>query len=340
MFPHPDPLPEGEGNQGKFMYIHTPTLTDFILHEEHEHPRATGSFTYLLLQLASAAKIVNSHVRRSGLADIMGAIGRKNAFGDEVQKLDIFSNDVFVSTLTESGQVHTIVSEELDKPHEISGNHRGEYIVYIDPLDGSSNIDVNSPIGTTFGIYHKDKGLLQKGKEQVAAGYILYGSSTLFVYTSGHGVNGFTLDPAIGSFLLSHEDMQIPKKGTIYSMNEAYFELFFEPEKDYVSFIKKEKGYTSRYCGAMASDIHRILLKGGIFLYPANKKSPEGKLRLMIEINPMSFIMEEAGGMSIGENGKNPLDIMPLTKNDRSPFITGSRENIQEFLRILDLRPE
>ncbi len=313
---------------------YVPTLTDFILQEEAKAKNATGNFTILLTQIENAVKIIASHVRASGLVDILGKTGEENAFHEEVQKLDIFSNQVLVTTLRESRQVHAIVSEEIPKPHFVEKSHAGEYIVFFDPLDGSSNIDVNCPIGTIFSIYHKSDNLLQKGEKQVAAGYAIYGSSTMLVYTFGNGVNGFTLDPAIGSFLLSHPDIKIPTKGNIYSINEAYASFYDDSINNYLLSLKSQQAYKARYVGSLIADVHRTLLKGGIFLYPKDAKQPNGKLRLMIEVNPMSIIIKQAGGVSISNN-MDPLTIVPKTIEDRAPVVLGSPENVAEYQKFI-----
>ncbi len=313
------------------MLNYVPTLTDYILREERNAKHASGSFTILLTQLENAAKIIGSHIKATGLVDILGKTGRKNVYEEEIQKLDDFSNSLLIETLTASGQVYAIISEEEKKPIMVQKSHAGNYIVYLDPLDGSSNIDTNSPIGTIFSIYHKNSDLLQKGTKQLAAGYIIYGSSIMFVYTFGNGVNGFTLDPSIGSFLLSHPSMKIPQKGTIYSINEAYEHLYDEPIQKYLTHLKNQRTYKARYVGSLIADIHRTLLKGGIFLYPTDKKHPDGKLRLMIEVNPIAFILQQAGGKSYSSDS-DPLLIQPKTIHQRVPAFFGSPTNIQELI--------
>lgn len=316
------------------MFKKVTSLNEFILSEEKRFKNATGTFTLLLTDIENAVKIIASHVKKTGLVDLMGATGKKNVFAEEVQKLDKFANDVLVETLTSTGHVSAIVTEELDKPLLLKNND-GEYMVYMDPLDGSSNIDVNLNVGTIFSIYHKDENLLQPGKKQVAAGYIVYGPSVMFVYTCGAGVNGFTLDPAIGSFLLSHENIKTPENGKTYAINESYYNRYPDYIKKYLDFIKTEdktsgKPYSLRYASAMIADVHRVLLKGGIFLYPENSKSPEGKLRLMYEINPMSFIILQAGGAA-SSRGKNPLEIIPTSVDERAPIALGSKNLVNEY---------
>lgn len=317
------------------MHKGVPTLTDFILADQRTHPHATGNFTMLLMQIENAAKIIASHVKASGLVDIIGKTGTKNAFGEEVQKLDEYSNNLLVEMLTKSGSVYALVSEELEKEVYSPKETSGEYIVYFDPLDGSSNIDTNCPIGTIFSIYHKAEGLLQPGKNQIAAGYVMYGSSVMFVYTCGHGVNGFTLDPAIGSFLLSHPAMAIPKSGEIYSINEAYYDRLDPEVQKYLDAQKKKDKIRSRFVGSLIADAHRTFVKGGIFLYPTDKKQPEGKLRLMLEVNPFAYLTEQAGGKVVSHGTINPLEITPKHIHQKSALVMGSTENIEEYLEFV-----
>lgn len=305
------------------------TLTDHLL---AERKKTKNDLTIVLHQIENASKIIASHVKASGLVDILGKAGRKNSFGEEVQKLDDFANITLINTLISGGQVHAIVSEENEKPVYSSKANDGDYIVFFDPLDGSSNIDTNCPIGTIFSIYHKDGGILQQGTKQLAAGYIIYGSSVMFVYSIGHGVNGFTFDPAIGSYLLSHPQMTIPADGAIYSLNEGNEKLFDKKLQEYVGSLKANKNISLRYVGSMVADTHRTLIKGGIFLYPADKKRPDGKLRLTIEVNPMAFLVEHAGGKTLGKENKNPLTIIPGHIHDRSPMITGSKKMVAQYL--------
>jgi len=313
------------------MYKYVPTFTDYIIQEQKKSTHASGSFTNLMAQLENTAKIIASHVKASGLVDILGKTGATNTFGEEVQKLDEFSNKLLVDTLTTSGEVYAVVSEEMEHPVFSSKEHAGNYIVYFDPLDGSSNIDTNCPIGTIFAIYKKNgDNLLQKGKEQVAAGYIIYGSSVMMVYSFGNGVHGFTLDPAIGSFLLSHPNMKIPKSGKIYSINEAYYNRLDTHTQKYLDHLKTKEGMRARFVGSLVADMHRTFIKGGIFLYPADTKQPEGKLRLMIEVNPFAFLAEQAGGKAISKKG-SPLDIIPKSIHDKAPIVMGSVENVEEY---------
>ncbi len=309
------------------------TLTDFILQEGRRHKEATGRFTLLMNYIQEAGKIIASHIKKAGLTDILGKSGRTNISGDEVQKLDEFSNQLIINTLLESGLVHALASEELEEP--IYSKAGGEYTVFFDPLDGSSNIDININVGTIFSIYHKSSNVLQEGKKQVAAGYIIYGSSVMLVYTTGQGVHMFTLDPSMGSFLLSHRDIKIPDSGNIYSINEAYAKLYSKGLNDYLRSLKEgEKKYKLRYIGAMVADIHRTLLKGGIFIYPEDKKHPNGKLRLMYEVNPMSMLIEQAGGLSRSRKS-NPMLIVPKEIHQRVPVALGSTEEVKNYLKFI-----
>lgn len=314
------------------MYKKVTTLTEFVLEEQRKFPKAKGNFTLLMTQIENAAKIIASHVRRSGLVDIIGSAGTTNIQQEDVQKLDVFSNQLLIDTLTASGEVCLLASEEMEESIRITKN-AGEYAVFFDPLDGSSNIDVNVNIGTIFSVYHKADNELQPGQKQVAAGYIVYGPSVMFVYSSGTGVNGFTLDPSIGSFLLSHPDIKIPEKGKYYSINEGYFDLFDSKLQNYLKAIKKgEKPYNSRYIGSMVADVHRTLLKGGIFLNPANKNKPNGKLRLMYEVNPLSYIVEQAGGTAYSRDS-SPLEIIPEELHQRVPVVLGGKRDVEEYIK-------
>ena len=316
------------------MFTNVTTLTEFILNEERQFKNATGSFTLLMTHIENAAKIIASHIKKTGLVDIMGYTGEKNASNEHVKKLDQYSNDLLVDTLTDCGQVHAVASEELIEA-VYSKKNPGEYVVFFDPLDGSSNIDVNVNIGTIFSIYRKSDSLLQQGRKQVAAGYILYGPSVMFVYSCGNGVNGFTLDPSIGSFLLSNPNIQIPESKSVYSINEGNAELFDDQTKQYLETIKKgEKPYKLRYIGSMVADVHRTLMQGGIFLYPSDKKNKDGKLRLMYEVNPMSFLIEQACGMAVTRN-ESPLDIQPKNIHERVPIVLGSKKEVAQYTQII-----
>jgi fructose-1,6-bisphosphatase I len=310
-------------------------LSRFILEEQRRHPEATGDFSLILEQIALAAKIISKDVSKAGIANILGESDSLNVFGERQQKLDLFAHNTLIYSLDHIGKLAGMVSEESDKIIEIPTKHvKGKYLAVFDPLDGSSNIDVNISIGTIFGIYKKinenidgctENDFLQSGEHLVCAGYVIYGASTMLVYSTGNGVNGFTLDPSLGEFILSHENMKIPYYGSIYSVNEAYYDKWDEKIKKYIDYLKnfKEREYKSRYIGSLVSDFHRNLLKGGIFLYPADKKNPSGKLRLLYEANPLSFIIEQAGGKSI--DGK--IDILrkkPQSMHERTPLFIGS----------------
>lgn len=283
----------------------------------------------MLRDIALASKVVNREVNKAGLIDIMGALGSMNLAGDEQQKLDMLANIRFTRALMKGGEVCALISEESESFVDL--NNQGKYVVAIDPLDGSSNIDVNVSIGTIFSIYRRKSGagtpissndILQKGSDQVAAGYILYGSSTMLVYTTGHGVHGFTYEPGLGEYFLSHPDMKIPPMGRIYSINEGASNGFSSSIKAYLEYCKDEN-YTARYIGSLVADFHRNLLKGGIYIYPATRKDPEGKLRLTYECNALAFLAEEAGGSAT--NGQQRImDIQPLSLHQRTAFYVGS----------------
>jgi len=305
------------------------TLTDYLL---NERGKTKHDVTILLHQIENVSKIIASHVKASGLIDILGKTGKTNTFGEEVQKLDDFANKLLINTLLTGGQVHAVVSEENEKPVFATKANDGDYIVFFDPLDGSSNIDVTCPIGTIFGIYHKSGDILQPGKDQIAAGYIIYGSSVMFVYTAGNGVNGFTLDPAVGNFFLSHSKITMPQDGEIYSINEAYEHTFDKELRAYLQHLKKKPHTASRYVGSMVADMHRTFIKGGIFLNPGNTSRPKGKLRLTIEVNPFAYLTEQAGGKAVGLANKNPLLTVPEHIHDRTPAIIGSKKMVDEYL--------
>ncbi|GAB3224592.1 class 1 fructose-bisphosphatase [Hymenobacter seoulensis] len=317
------------------------TLDRFIMRKQEDFPYATGELSQLLRDIALAAKIVNREINRSGLIDIAGAYGNRNVQGEDQQKLDVIANIRFIRALRNGGEVCTIISEE-DEEMIQTGNTQGKYVVAIDPLDGSSNIDVNVSIGTIFSIYRRvsptgsegnSQDCLQTGTHQVAAGYVIYGSSTMMVYTTGNGVNGFTYEPSLGEFFLSHPNIHTPKSGTIYSINEGVSESFSEGMKGFVAYCK-EQNYSARYIGSLVADFHRNLLKGGIYMYPTSKKAPNGKLRLMYECNPLAFIVEQAGGKS--SNGRRrTLELEPHDLHERCPLFIGSPEmvdKVEEFL--------
>ena len=311
------------------------TLEDYIIKKQSDFPFATGELTGLLSAIVLAAKVVNREVNKAGIADITGAYGAENVQGEQQQKLDVFANDVFIQTLKKRNIICGLASEEEDNFISINSqdeNNQNKYVVLIDPLDGSSNIDVNVSVGTIFSIYRRVTPVgtpvtiddfLQKGSEQVAAGYIVYGTSTMLVYTIGNGVNGFTLNPAIGTFYLSHPKMQFPEDGNIYSVNEGNYVHFPQGIKDYIKYCQAEEDnrpYTSRYIGSLVSDFHRNMIKGGIYMYPETSKNPNGKLRLLYECNPIAFIAEQANG--VASDGKQRImDIDPKELHQRVPFI-------------------
>ena len=318
-------------------------LSRFILEEQRRHSEATGDFSLILEQIALAAKIISKDVSKAGIANIIGEADSLNVFGERQQKLDLFAHNTFIYALDHIGKLAGMVSEESDKIIKIPTKHvEGKYLAVFDPLDGSSNIDVNISIGTIFGVYKKlnehvdgcsEKDFLQCGEHLVCAGYVIYGASTMLVYSTGNGVNGFTLDPSLGEFILSHNNMKIPYSGSIYSVNEAYYDKWDDRIKKYIDYLKKfkEREYKSRYIGSLVSDFHRNLLKGGIFLYPADKKNPDGKLRLLYEANPLSFVIEQAGGKAI--DGKNDiLRKIPQSPHQRTPLFIGSPYEV-ELLR-------
>lgn len=326
------------------------TLGDFIIENQEEFKYSSGELSRLINSIRLAAKVVNHEVNKAGLVDILGAAGETNVQGESQQKLDVYANEAFIKTLTNREIVCGIASEEEDHFITIKGrnqNNDNKYVVLIDPLDGSSNIDVNVSVGTIFSIYRRVtpsgtpvtlEDFLQPGNKQVAAGYIIYGTSTMIVYTTGHGVNGFTLNPAIGTYYHSHPNMQFPEDGTIYSVNEGNYVHFPQGVKDYIKYCQREEGdrpYTSRYIGSLVSDFHRNMIKGGIYIYPNTAKNPDGKLRLLYECNPMAFIAEQAGGLA--SNGfTRILDIQPTALHQRVPFICGSRNMVlkaEEFMQ-------
>ncbi|HMR15558.1 MAG TPA: class 1 fructose-bisphosphatase [Mariniflexile sp.] len=326
------------------------TLGEFIIDNQTAFKYSSGELSSLLNSIRLAAKIVNHEVNKAGLVDIIGAAGDTNIQGEDQQKLDVYANEKFIQTLTKRNIVCGIASEEEDDFITINSNdesHGNKYVVLIDPLDGSSNIDVNVSVGTIFSIYRrvtpvgtpvKLEDFLQKGSKQVAAGYIVYGTSTMLVYTTGAGVNGFTLNPAIGSFYLSHPDIRFPDDGTIYSVNEGNYLQFPQGIKNYIKYCQKEEGdrpYTSRYIGSLVSDFHRNMIKGGIYIYPQSSKNPNGKLRLLYECNPMAFLAEQAAGKA-SDGFTRIMDIQPTELHQRVAFICGSKnmvEKAEEFMR-------
>jgi fructose-1,6-bisphosphatase I len=327
------------------------TLTQFIVERQAEYPHAKGALTRLLNDIATAAKIVNREINAAGLVDILGYEGTENIQGEAQKKLDVYANERFIEALKAGGECCAIASEENEKLVSFQNEFSdlGKYVVAIDPLDGSSNIEANVSMGTIFSIYRRKselgggriEDLLQPGVNLVAAGYVIYGSSTMMVFTTGKGVNGFTLDPSVGIFCLSHPEMRFPEQSHIYSLNEGYHIYFPEGVKRYVKYCQEEdpdtfRPYSSRYIGTMVADFHRNLIKGGIFIYPGTTTQPKGKLRLLYECNPMAYIAEQAGGKA-SDGFKRILEIEPQNLHQRSPLFIGPKamvEKIEEFMRL------
>ena len=325
------------------------TLGEYIIDNQKDFQYSSGELSRLLSSIKLASKVVNHEVNKAGLVDILGNAGETNIQGENQQKLDVYANDVFMKTLVNREIVCGIASEEEDNFVVIEGknkSHDNKYIVLIDPLDGSSNIDVNVSVGTIFSIYRRvtpigtpvtDEDFLQPGNLQVAAGYVVYGTSTMLVYTTGHGVNGFTLNPAMGTYYLSHPNMCFPDDGTIYSINEGYYVHFPQGVKDYLKYCQEEEGnrpYSARYIGSLVSDFHRNMIKGGIYMYPTSSKSPQGKLRLLYECNPIAFLAEQSGGKAT-DGYRRILEIKPKELHQRVPIFVGSKlmvDKVEEFM--------
>lgn len=327
------------------------TLGEFIIEKQHDFPEASGELSLLLSAIQLASKVVNREINKAGLADIIGATGTENIQGEAQQKMDLYANDKFKAALEARGEVCGIASEEEDEFISFDSERgcNGKYVVLMDPLDGSSNIDVNVSVGTIFSIYKRISPVgtpvtladfLQPGDQQVAAGYVIYGSSTMLVYSTGNGVHGFTCDPSLGVFYLSHENMQMPESGNIYSINEGNYLKFPQGVKKYLKYCQEiddatQRPYTSRYIGSLVSDFHRNLLKGGIYIYPSTATAPEGKLRLLYECNPIAFLMEQAGGKAVDGN-QRILDIVPTELHQRVPFFCGSTNMINDVQAMMD----
>jgi len=321
------------------------TLIEFINDKQGDFPYASGEFSRLLNDLGIAAKIVNREINKAGLADIMGYHGDKNVQGEDQKKLDVYANNEFIKALKHGGMVCAVASEEneylVTYDNELCNN--GKYIIAMDPLDGSSNIEVNVSIGTIFAIYRRKtkpggpgtmEDALQPGTEMAAAGYVIYGSSTMLVYTTGKGVNGFTYDPSVGLFLLSHPEMTIPEHGNIYSVNEANYIYFPEGVKEYIRYCQEDdpdtlRPYTTRYIGSLVSDFHRNLIRGGIYMYPGTKKRKDGKLRLLYECNPIAMLAEQAGGKA-SDGFRRIMEIEPESLHQRTPFFVGSKSMVEK----------
>jgi fructose-1,6-bisphosphatase I len=325
------------------------TIQQHILQEQKRFPGASGEFSWLLSAITLATKMIQAHVRRAGLSDILGAAGEVNVQGEMQQKLDVYANEALMHCLSTRASVGVIASEENEQPRILGHcSPDANYAVVFDPLDGSSNIDVNVSVGTTFSVLRRpeeatcsdpQRWVLQKGSCQIAAGYVVYGSSTIFVYSVGNGVHGFTLDPAIGAYVLSHENIRMPRQGKYYSVNEAYRDTFPPQYGQYIDRLRSGRlgqghKYASRYIGSMVADFHRTLLKGGVFLYPPTADHPEGKLRLLYEANPIAFIAEQAGGIAT-DGCRRVLDIQPDSIHQRTPLVVGSEREMEEFGRAI-----
>lgn len=322
------------------------TLDEFIIRRQNDFEYSTGELTALLRDIGVAAKIINREVNKAGLVNILGMDGAQNTSGDVVQKLDIYANQKLIECLQNSGECAGIASEELEEFVELPRlPHKApHYVVVFDPLDGSSNIDVNVSVGTIFGIYRRisdasgavtQEDFLQKGNNLVASGYVLYGTSTLLVYTTGNGVNGFTLDPTIGEFCLSHRDIKMPKSGLFYSVNQGYYLKFDVEMRRYIDHCS-DMNYGLRYIGSMVSDIHRILFQGGIFLYPNTRKYPRGKLRLLYECAPLAFVVEQAGGRAISLGRNRIMEIQPKSMHKNITIAIGSYDTVTEMEQFLE----
>jgi fructose-1,6-bisphosphatase I len=324
------------------------TIQHHILQQQRRNaPHATGAFSWLLSAITLATKMTQAKVARAGLLDVLGSAGVANVQGEEQQKLDVYANNALIQCLGVRENVAIIASEENEEPTTFDGRSGpGKYIVLFDPLDGSSNIDVNVSVGTIFSIFALPEGerggdatraVLQRGTQQLAAGYVVYGSSTIMVYTTGHGVHGFTLDPAVGEYVLSHENIRMPEAGTNYSSNDAYWDTFPAAYRDYIMHLRSGdtgRKYALRYIGSLVADFHRTLLRGGVFLYPPTQSHPQGKLRLMYEANPVAFIAEQAGGVAV-DGQRRIVEIEPTSIHQRTPLVVGSRAEMELFQRFL-----
>lgn len=320
------------------------TFQQHIFLEQKKYaPRATGEFSFLLSGITLATKMIQTRIRHAGLTDILGTYGAANVHGEEQQKLDIYANHALLNCLGQRGCAAYLVSEENDDPVTLQPDIAPEvhYAIIFDPLDGSSNIDVNVSVGTIFSIVRVEKGaeasevskvVAQPGVRQVAAGYVLYGTSTVLVYTTGYGVHMFTLEPNVGAFILTKEHLKMPEKGMYYSVNEAYADHFPEPYPQYIQELRKQN-YSSRYIGSLVADFHRTLLRGGVFFYPPTKKSPTGKLRLLYEANPMAFLAEQAGGQA-SDGTTRIMDIVPNGLHHRVPLIVGGKTEMELYTKL------
>ena len=332
------------------MYNLSMTLTRFIMEQQAQHPGATGEFSILLTQIATAAKIVANEIRRAGLVNILGLTGETNVQGEAVRKLDEFANQTFLDVMEYSKLVCEIISEEIEGVTRLSHSCKGrKYTLLVDPLDGSSNIDINGTVGTIFSIHRRRdemldetplKDLLRQGSEQVAAGYVMYGPSTMLVFTSGDGVHGFTLDPGVGEFMLSHENLHMPKRGKVFAINVGSRSLWIDSTRQLIDYlcdtdVASGRPYSLRYVGSLVADFHRILLEGGIYIYPGDHKKPDGKLRLLYECAPLAMVAERAGG-SASNGSQRIMNIQPGELHQRSPLFIGSAEDValaEQFMR-------
>jgi fructose-1,6-bisphosphatase I len=330
------------------------TLGEYIIENQRDFQYTTGELSRLLSSIKLASKVVNHEVNKAGLVDILGSAGGTNIQGENQQKLDVYANEVFMQTLTNREIICGVASEEEDDFVIIEGknkSHDNKYIVLIDPLDGSSNIDVNVSVGTIFSIYRRitpigtpvtKEDFIQPGNLQVAAGYVVYGTSTMLVYSTGHGVNGFTLNPAIGTFYLSHPNMKFPEDGSIYSINEGYYVHFPQGVKDYLKYCQEEeenRPYSARYIGSLVSDFHRNMIKGGIYIYPTSSKAPQGKLRLLYECNPIAFLAEQSGGWA-SDGYRRILEIKPTELHQRVPIFVGSKNMVKKAEEFMANHPD
>ena len=326
------------------------TLNEFVMERQSDFPYASGDLTRLLTDIGIAGKIINHKVNKAGLQDILGAAANINVQGETQMKMDVFSDETLLNAMRWGGQVAGAGSEENEKYFAFDQEHckKAKYVILFDPLDGSSNIDVNVSIGTIFSIFRRKSSIgdlanvndfLQKGDEQVAAGYIIYGSSTMLVYTTGHGVNGFTLQPSIGEFFLSHPKMQIPEDGAIYSMNEGNLNSCEKGVQEYIAWCKESekktnRPYSARYIGSLVADFHRNLIKGGIYIYPGTTKNKSGKLRMQYECNPLAFICEQAGGKAT-DGHRRIMEIVPTDLHQRSPLFIGSKNMVEKVEALI-----
>lgn len=329
------------------------TLTRFIIERQAQHPGATGEFSTLLSQIATAAKVIANEMMRAGLVDILGLTGEINVQGEAVRKLDEFANSVFLSVMEYSQLVCEIVSEEMEGAVRLSQSCRGrKYSLFLDPLDGSSNIDINGTVGTIFAIHRRrdemmdetpEEDLLQRGSAQIAAGYVMYGPSTILVYTTGEGVHGFTLDPGIGEFILSHENIRMPVRGKTYAINVGNRSTWFSWTHRFIEYLSEMdattgRPYSLRYVGSLVADFHRTLLQGGVYIYPDDERNPDGKLRLLYECAPLAFVAEQAGGCA-STGTQRVLDIRPTQLHQRSPLIIGSTGDVALAERFVHEEP-